>query len=164
MARRERSPRAERPYMPGYGIPARAPKRTPWRAQRKRLVDARAYWIVTARRDGAPHAVPAWGIWLDGELIFDSGRRSRKTRDMLANPRVAVHLDGGADALILDGRVTRLRDRARLLRFARAYRRKYDWDFDPDDPPGIVFRFRPKTAIAFSEELVDSATRWRFPG
>lgn len=148
--------------MPGYGIPAKAPRRVPWRTQQRRLVEARSYWIVTARRDGTPHAVPAWGHWIDGELIFDSGRGSRKTRDLLANPRMAVHLDGGEDALILHGRATRLRDRALLLRFARAYKRKYDWDYDPDDPPGIVFRFRPRVAIAFSEELVRSATRWRF--
>ena len=148
--------------MPGYGVRGRASKRTAWSKQRARIVSARSYWIVTARRDGTPHAVPAWGVWMDGELIFDSGRESRKTRDLLVNPEAVIHLDGGEDALILHGRVTRLRDRSLARRFARAYERKYDWDYDAEDPPGLIFRFRPRVAIAFTEELIDSATRWRF--
>lgn len=148
--------------MPGYGLRDRAPKRVPWSVQRRRLVTARSYWIVTADRRSVPHAVPAWGIWMDEELLFDSGTRSRKTRDLVANPEAVVHLDGGEDVLVLHGRVARLRDRARALRFARAYRRKYEWDYDADDPPGIIFRFRPRVAIAFDEGIVGTATRWRF--
>jgi len=163
--RRERAPRPERPHMPGYGLEgakSRPGERIPWRRARERLVRSRCYWVVTARQDGRPHAVPVWGIWLDGELIFDSGRSSRKTRDLRANREMVVHLESGRDALILEGRAARLRERETLVRFARAYRRKYDYAFDPDDPPGIVFRFRPRVAFAFREELVETATRWRF--
>lgn len=165
LARRDETPRPTRPHMPGYGLEhakSKPGQRFPWREVRERLVRSRTYWVVTARRDGRPHAVPVWGIWIDGMLVFDSGRGSRKTRNMLANPEIVVHLESGSEAVVLEGRATRLRDRDLRVRFARAYRRKYDYPFDPDDPPGIVFRLRPRVAFAFREELVETATRWRF--
>lgn len=164
---REVMPRPSRPYMPGYGLEhakSRPGERTPWTRFRERLVRSRSYWDVTVRPDGRPHAVPAWGIWLDGSFVFDSGRRSRKTRDLRANPAMVLHLESGRAAVILEGRAAPTTDRALRRRFAKAYTAKYRWPFDPDDPPGIIFVFSPRVGFSFREDLVESATRWRFPG
>lgn len=91
-----------------------------------------------------------------------SGRRSRKTRNMQANPRIVIHLDGVENAVMLEGAVESLADRSLLERFALAYEEQYGWAFDPDDPPGIVFAFRPRMCISFREELAGTATRWVF--
>jgi nitroimidazol reductase NimA-like FMN-containing flavoprotein (pyridoxamine 5'-phosphate oxidase superfamily) len=36
--------------------------------------------------------MPVWGVWLDGRLWFSSGRRSRKARNLEADPRVAISI------------------------------------------------------------------------
>jgi general stress protein 26 len=151
--------------MPGYGVDeATGPpgQAFPWSEIEERLTSARAYWLVTTSPKGRAHAAPVWGAWLDGVLVFDSGRESRKTRDLLRNPEAVVHLDGGENAVILEGCAEEIADRALLERMATTYTAKYDWLFDPDRPPGIVFVFRPRVGSSWRAELGDTATRWRF--
>jgi len=71
--------------------PARIP--TSWAKVRRRLEQARNYWIVTSRPDGRPHAAPVWGVWLDGRLWFSTSPASVKARNLAADPRVVVHLE-----------------------------------------------------------------------
>jgi len=53
--------------------------------------------------DGLPHAVPVWGVWVDGALYFGTDRRSRKARNLATNQGAVVHLESGDDAVILEG-------------------------------------------------------------
>ncbi len=41
---------------------------------------------------GAPHAAPVWGVVTGGTLYLYSERRTRKARNLAADPRVVVHL------------------------------------------------------------------------
>jgi nitroimidazol reductase NimA-like FMN-containing flavoprotein (pyridoxamine 5'-phosphate oxidase superfamily) len=154
----ERSePAADRPSIPGYGVPETTEGMLPWTYARERLARAKNYWVGTASRDGRPHAVPVWGAWLDGALYFGAGPRS--TRNLEANPRVTVHLESGDEVVIVEGVVEPLLDPDGSIfrRLAEAMAAKYD--YRPDEPSGYVLR--PRVAYAWSSFPAD-ATRWRF--
>jgi general stress protein 26 len=162
-------PRAKRLTSPGYGFenveqPGRA---LPWEQVSQLISEARNYWLVTATKDGRPHAAPVWAIWDDGRLLFSTARNSRKGINIEANPRVVVHLDHDQAAVILDGIAERVTDRETIERYARATDDKYDWEGDMDellaDPNNGVYVVHPHMAFSFSEDLGESATRWEFP-
>jgi hypothetical protein len=152
-------PAADRPSIPGYGVPETTEGILPWSHATERLARAKNYWVGTANREGKPHAVPVWGAWLDGALYFGAGPRS--TRNLEANPRVTVHLESGDDVVILEGNVEPFADPGESLfaRLADAMAAKYD--YRPDEPSGYVLR--PRVAYAWSSFPAD-ATRWRFAG
>jgi pyridoxamine 5'-phosphate oxidase-like protein len=150
-------PAADRPSIPGYGVPDNAEGILPWSHAEQRLRQAKNYWVATAGPDGRPHAVPVWAVWLDGALCFGAGPRS--TRNLEANPQVSIHLESGDDVVILEGTAEPFADPTVALfpRVAAAYAAKYD--YRPDEPSGYVLR--PRFAYAWSSFPAD-ATRWRF--
>jgi hypothetical protein len=150
-------PVTERPAIPGYGVPESVEGTLPWSHAVERLERAKNYWVVTASADGKPHAVPVWGLWLDGALYVGAGPRS--TRNIEANPRVSVHLESGDDVVIVEGTVEPFADPDGTLfpRYADAMAAKYD--YRPEEAGGYVLR--PRTAYAWSSFPTD-ATRWRF--
>ena len=88
------SPCAVAPLIPpGYKVPAdgSGAELLPWSWAEERLVSARSYWICTTRADGRPHAMPVWGVWLDGGLWFSTGRSSQKARNLARSAAVVVH-------------------------------------------------------------------------
>ena len=50
-----REPKADRPFMPGYGISEASEGILPWSWAEERLANSRNYYLATARRDGRPH-------------------------------------------------------------------------------------------------------------
>ena len=160
------TPRADRPSMPaGYGIARTAPDGPDarWAAAEESLAAARNYWITSTRADGRPHAMPVWGLWLDGALMFSTSRTSQKGRNLAHQPRVVAHLESGDDALILEGAVAEVTDAALLERYADAYEAKYAFRPDPSAPGDVVYVLRPERALAWEErDFVNSAIRWRF--
>jgi PPOX class probable F420-dependent enzyme len=166
MAERVAEPVADKPHAPGYGFEtAKSPpgERLPWARAVEWLQAARNYWVVTTRPDGRPHAAPVWGLWLDGAVLFSTGPGSRKGRNLAANRAVVVHLESGDDAVILEGTAEPVTDPGRLARFADAYKAKYRFRPDPDDPNTPVWALRPRVAFTWGEaDFPESATRWRF--
>lgn len=150
-------PVADRPVIPGYGVPEDAEGILPWSHVVDRLEQAKNYWVGTASPDGKPHCVPVWAIWLDDALYFGAGPRS--TRNLKANPQVSIHLESGDDVVIIEGKAEPFADpdNAVFPRLADASATKYDWR--PDEPSGYVLR--PRTAYGWSSFPAD-ATRWRF--
>jgi PPOX class probable F420-dependent enzyme len=74
----------------------------------RRLRDQLMGWLVTVSPAGAPLPVPVWFLW-DGatSLLIYSRPDTAKLRNIAANPRVAMHLDGdgkGGDIVIVSGR------------------------------------------------------------
>jgi hypothetical protein len=138
------------------------------------MAQARTYWIGTTDPDGAPHAVPVWGVWLDDRLYF-SGGQTHWARNLAANPAAVVHLESGDDVVIVRGTVERVTDRAVVKRAGRAGAVKYegaedtgdDASAESDDDTGGeasgegIFALRPRVAYAWRPSLKD-ATRWRF--
>ncbi|MCA9904495.1 MAG: pyridoxamine 5'-phosphate oxidase family protein, partial [Anaerolineae bacterium] len=113
---------------------------------------------------GNPHAAPIWGIWMDGALLFGTGAQSRKARNFRHNANVVMHLESGDDVVILEGRVTPLKDADQLRRFGVAYAAKYDLNPTEDSAEGADFWiFTPQTALTWQEhDFPKTATRWTF--
>jgi hypothetical protein len=156
-------PAADRPYMPGYGISTDPALLLPWSYAQRRLTEAHNYWVATTGPDGAPHVAAVWAVFVDGAVCFSTGARSRKARNLAADPRCVVTPEGAAEAVVVRG-VARLlvspsaqRDRA-----SAAYETKYGSGFPPDEP---VYAVDLQTVIGLMEsDFTGRATRWRFPG
>src|SRR5579875_1214478 len=97
-------PRAGRPYMPGYGIagPDEGSGLLEWSWAAERLTLSRNYWVASAWPDGRPHVMPVWGMWDDSTLWFSSSVASRKTKNLLADPRCVVTTEEASDPGVID--------------------------------------------------------------
>ena len=162
-------PAASRPYLPGYGVPPaeRGSDLLPWAWAVEQLTASRNYWVSTVGTDGQPHAMPVWGAWLDDALWFSSGGRSRKVRNLRANPRCALTTEDPEQPVMLQGRAEIVQDLGLIKVFLNATNAKYDQDFGIDflDPAvNATLRVRPRKVIALREaEFSTSPTRWTFP-
>lgn len=162
---RHNQPSASRPHMPGYGILDAASGRglLPWTWAEERLTAAHNYFVVTTRPDGGPHAMPVWGVWLDGAFYFSSGRHSRKVRNLAVDPRCVVCPEGAAEAVILEGAAAEATDPALLKRVYAAYQAKYGMDMSGMGEP--FFEVHPRVVFGLMENEPDftgAATRWEF--
>ena len=153
-------PAATRPKF--RGLPIRPPHDglglLPWTWAEERLAQARSYWLATTRPDGSPHAMPVWGVWIDGAVVFDTHPLSRKAANLERDGRAVIHLESAEETVILEGTVEAHEDLDPELfeRYAVAYSAKYG-----SRPPG-GFRFDPRVAYAWDNaDFTGSATRFR---
>jgi hypothetical protein len=100
-------PRADRPHVPGYGIPEATEGMLDWAWARERLERAMVYWLATTGSDGAPHVIPIWGAWVDGRWYVEGGP-TRWRRNMRENPQLAIHIEIGDEVVIVEGTATEL--------------------------------------------------------
>ena len=156
-------PRASRPYMPGYGLPAGTAGLLPWKWAEERISKSHNYWIATTRPDGLPHVMPVWGIWVDSVFYFSTGHDSRKAHNLAKNPRCVVCNERAHEAVVVEGVAQEVRNPALLNRLGPHYHRKYKpWKLDPQLGP--VYSVRPRVVFGLCEKLtLHSATRWNFP-
>jgi hypothetical protein len=162
-------PIADRPIFPKeYGIPASQEGLLDWAHVEGRLAAATVYWIATATAAGVPHVRPVDGVWLDGRLYVGGSPATRWVRDLLENPRAAVHLDDGWDAAILEGRVLPLAqgmDRPLAERLAAASNAKYpQYGMTPEsylETGAGGFLLVPERAFGWTSFPAD-VTRFRF--
>lgn len=159
---------AARPFMPGYGIlpPDQGSGLLPWTEAERRLTAAHDYWLATVRPDGRPHVMPVWGVWLDGAAWFSSGRRSRKARNLAAEPRCTLTTDDARNPVVVEGAAERLADPRSIAAFVTAVNAKYDAavtvEFQHPDVNG-TYRVRPSVVFALTGgDFAGSPTRWRF--
>lgn len=163
----EHTPRASRPEPSGYFEPADQGRGLlRWTEIREKLVAARNYWVATASSSGLPHAMPVWGVWLEGRFLFSTAPDTRKARNLLENPRAVVHLESGAELVVVEGRAREARDAATIAAFITAYNPKYGWNFAAEDLSRGLFEVRPTKAFAWLGDEGDAfsgtATRWVF--
>lgn len=164
--RRSPTPKASRPYMPGYGILDANKGRglLPWSWATTRLSKAHNYWVATTRPDGRPHAMAVWGVWVNDIFYFSTGPRSRKARNLSRNPRCVVCTDRTDEAVIVEGVASKTKVSSIPREVTVDYKRKYKWELDPKLGP--IFIVRPRVAFGFMEAADDfagAATRWVFP-
>jgi len=158
----ENIPRASRPYMPGYGLPSGEKGLLPWRWAERRLLDSHNYWLVTTRPEGAPHAMLVWGIWFENKFYFSTGRKSRKARNLFANPHCVVGTERSREAVIVEGLAREVKDVALIRRLGSPYQKKYPpWKLEPKLGP--IFEVHPRLVFGLDEKrTLHSATRWKF--
>ncbi len=157
-------PHAERPYIPGYGIPEATDGILPWDWAEERLRDSHNIYLATVRPDGRPHLMPVWGVWFGGAFYFSTGAESRKARNLAANPNCVIATEDASEAVILEGLAAEETNKKTLAKFVRVYKEKYDWEMDP--AAGGIYRIQPKKAFGFkeaAEDFAETSTRWTWP-
>ena len=158
---RNPEPTVSRPHIGGYDVPQMSDGMLPWEWARERLARSHNYWLTTTRPDGAPHTMPVWGVWFDGAWYFSTGAKTRKARNLAANPSCTVCTENAAEAVILEGAARRLPSEEIPPQALIAYQAKYGWEVDPGS--GLVFEVRPGVIFAMPEEqFPNGVTRWRF--
>jgi hypothetical protein len=161
-------PKSDRPHMPkDYGIPESTDGLLPWSHVVDRMTAALNYWFCTVRPNGTPHAVPAWAAWLDDTLYYDGSPETQHNKNVVANPRISVHLEDGTAAVMMEGiaQMVGKPDPALATRIADAYCKKYgpmgycpkpdQWD------AGGLYLVKPTRVLAWTQFPKD-CTRWRF--
>ena len=154
--------------MPGYGLrPAdEGTGLLPWSWAEERLMRSRNYWLTSTWPDGRPHAMPVWGMWHEGAFWFSSSKGSRKSKNLMADPRCVVSTEDAENPVVVEGIAELLLapdDLAALLALENA---KYSTDYGIEmlDPAAnSSFRVRPVWAFGLkSGDFTGSPTRWRF--
>jgi hypothetical protein len=147
-------PRASRPTFGGaYGVPDDEDGMLPWSWAAERLAKAHNYWVST----NGPHASPVWALWRDGALVFSCSPKSRKGRAIARDPRVVIHLESGAEVVIVEGKAEPTIADASVL---GEYERKYNFRADAGEG---WFRVEPERVLAWAEDgYPKNATRFDF--
>jgi hypothetical protein len=160
-------PKASRPHMPGYGLPSGNKGLLPWSWAEQRLRKSHNYWITTVKPEGAPHSMVVWGLWQDGRLMFSTGSKSRKARNLARNSNCVVCTELANEAVIVEG-IAEIADVAARRKLLPAYERKYKFDMGTmkDDILAMkepVFAVRPRIVFGLWEkEFIGKTTRWKF--
>lgn len=153
-------PRRTRPQIPGYGIPQTEEGMVTWDWVMERVQTPRNYWVSTVTPEGRPHAIPVWGVWLDGVFYHGGAPNTRRGRNLAANPYMVMHLESGDQVVIIEGRAEILTegsiDPELAKRIDAEYVKKYNMEH------GLpVWRLIPEKAFAWHEYPV-TVTRWLF--
>jgi len=154
-------PKRGRPqFAKGYAIRQDGKGLIAWKDVIASLEKSKNYWVGSTRPDGRPHAMPVWGVWLNGALCFGTDRASRKARNWQANPAATVHLESGDDVVIIEGTVRDI-DPKEMPAIDAIYLKKYKMKMSnaPGDPWFIAIV--PRVVLAWHERnFVESPTRW----
>jgi len=164
-------PKASRPHMPGYGLPSGAKGLLPWSWADQRLKKSHNYWITTVKTDGStqssPHTMVVWGLWQEGRLLFSTGSKSRKARNLAENPNCIVCTELASEAVIVEG-IAEMADVSARRKFLPTYERKYKFDMggmkqDILSLKEPVFAVRPRVVFGLWEkDFIGKSTRWKF--
>jgi hypothetical protein len=164
-----KEPKASRPYWPDalQTPPDATTGLKPWSWALDRLEKSHNYWISTTRPDGRPHLMVVWGIWREDAFWFSTGPRTRKAKNIGAEPHCVVATEKADEAVILEGTAQEITDRAVWKQIAESYNRKYGGDVLPllESSGGSIYRVEPQLAFGQDEHSADfllSATRWHF--
>src|SRR4030088_1901080 len=104
-----------------YGNPV-----LPWSRPHDLLVSENGplvgFFLGTIGPDARPHAAGIGAVWHDGDLYFTSGPKTRKARNLAANPACTISVKLTGMDLTLTGVAARVADPAVLERVASIYR------------------------------------------
>jgi hypothetical protein len=132
-------------------------------------------FLGTTRPDGRPHAAGIGALWHDGDFFFVAGPRTRKVKNVAANPACTLSMRLEGLDLVVEGTAERVTDAATLEALAARYR-EGGWpatvDGDaftapysaPSAGPAPWYLHRVTPTAAFGVALAEpyGATRWRF--
>jgi hypothetical protein len=157
-------PKVSRPHFP-KGYVENPTKTVAWEMAEQRLAEAKNYWLCSVYPDGRPHVIPRWAVYVDGKIYYDGSPETRHARNIAQNPRVALHLESGDQALIVDGAAKEAGKPSVELaaEIAAAYRAKYTrfgYSPQPDQwNEGGLFVFTPKKVLTWTN-FMDDPTRF----
>ncbi len=138
-----------------------------WEEVVGRLAPARNYWLHTTDPSGAPQVTAVWGVAVDDVVYHYSERGTIKARNLRLNPRVGLHLESGADVVIVYGRLVdagRPQDAREIM---GAFAAKYDHADEQPWLPGsnpmfdVLYRLVPRRALVWAlPDTEASMRRW----
>ena len=122
-----------------------------------RLESDRVGWLTTVAPDGTPQTSPIWFLWNGDEFLVYS-LDSARVRNVRANPRVSLNLDGngrGGDIVVVEGTARIVEDYPSAADNP-AYLEKYG-------PIMAEYDWSPQWfASRYSVPLVITPTRYRY--
>jgi hypothetical protein len=130
-----------------------------------RLAHAKNYWLHTTDATGAPNATPVWAVTVDDVWYFYTQRSTLKARNLATDPRVVIHLESGADVVIVHGRVLDLGQPADHAAVVEAFDQKYH---EPDERPflpssdpvfDVLYSLEPQRALLWCLPDTEASTR-----
>jgi len=153
--------------MPGYGT-LDADEGTgllPWSWAERRLRESHDYWLATELPGGRPHVMPVWAVWAEDAAWFSSSGRSRKARNLVANPRAVITTDNPREPVVVHGSTLRVREESALERFTGWVNLKYGTDIPVAFfAENACFRLTPTSAFGLDQsDFTGSPTCWEFP-
>jgi PPOX class probable F420-dependent enzyme len=114
--------------------------------------------LATVMSDGAPHVMPIWFVLEREEIVFTTGARSVKGRDIQRDPRVALLVDDETPPYAfvhVRGVASVSEDPDELLRFATEIGSRYMGQDRAEEfgrrnavPGELLVRVRPERVIA----------------
>jgi len=133
------------------------------------------FFLGTVRPDATPHAAGIGAIWADDTLWFVTGPRTRKARNLAANPACTISCRLPGIDVVLEGHAERVADGDTLERLAAVYRQvgwpaKVEADAftapfsapSAGPPPWHLYRFTFHTALGVATAEPHGASRWQF--
>ena len=139
--------------------------------------DRHTCWLATVNPDGSPHVTGVGAIWADGTWWFETGRNTRKGRNLGRDPRCTLSVAAREFDLVVEGTAAMVTDRTTVARLAARWVAS-GWPARLDDsgtaltaeysapsagpPPWNVYRVTARSATALSVADPGGATRWRF--
>jgi len=102
-----------------------------------------------------------WGIWWRDAFWFSTGPRTRKAKNIAADPHVVIGTEKADEAVILEGTAEEIKDRAVWKQLAQIYNAKYGVDVEPIlmASDGCIFRVTPRSLSARTSTLKTSRTQ-----
>lgn len=139
--------------------------------------DRHTCWLTTLNADGSPHVTGIGAIWRDGAFWFETGRTTRKGRNVARDPRCALSVALREFDLVVEGDAVLVTDPvlvgARALDWAAE-----GWPCEVDEsgtaltapfsapsagpPPWHVYRVDVRAMTALGTVEPGGATRWTF--
>ncbi len=125
--------------------------------------------------DGRPHTAGIGAVWLEGDLYIVSGPKTRKSRNLAANPYCTISVKLKGIDVVLEGEARRVTDQPTLEKVVKVYNAegwpaevKGDTFTAPYSAPSAgpapwyLYRFTYHTAFGVATAEPNGATRWRF--
>ena len=139
--------------------------------------NARTTWLATINDDGSPHVTAVGAVWLDGTFWFQTGARTRKSRNVARDPRCSVGVSIKDADVVVEGDASRVTDPELVARVVKVWNDS-GWPVEPDDsgsgitapfnapsqgpPPWTVYRIEPRTATVVLGIEPGGSTRFTF--
>ncbi len=139
--------------------------------------DRHTCWLATINPDGSPHVTGIGAMWADGCFWFETGKGTRKGRNLARDPRCTLSVATREFDLVVTGEAAVVTDPATVAAMAARWAAE-GWPARPDEtghaltadysapsagpPPWHVYRLTARTATALGTVEPGGATRWRF--
>jgi hypothetical protein len=137
--------------------------------------DGAAAFLGTVRPDGRPHSARIGAAWYDGHVYFQTGRQTRKARNLEVNPACTLSTSLTGIDLVFEGLAERVTEGPTLEAVAAVWREggwaaevREDGIVAPYNAPGTgpppwqVYRVAAHTVLGVATAEPYGATRWRF--